>query len=252
MTQAKNSWVATQKNIAITFGGKTYTFQSDNPAFLNSLGDLRNEDYEAALTKLNPVWNMPTNLPFKCQHDVVTYQGRVLPTALGKKLMGCARNGAYKPFLAFWNKLNKNPSFRAQKELYQYLSMHQMPLFRSGDFLGWKAVREDFTDKHTGTILNKSGTTVKTDRWNVDDNSHLDCSCGYHIGSPNYVREFADKANDRIMEVRVNPTDVITVPTDSNCQKIRVCSYRVLKDITKEFRDGSYKRFELEVLEAQS
>ena len=39
-----------------------------------------------------------------------------------------------------------------------------------------------------------------------------------------------DSSGDRVVIVKVNPKDVVSVPTDCECQKVRTCEYQVIAD----------------------
>ena len=46
-----------------------------------------------------------------------------------------------------------------------------------------------------------------------------------------YVEGYrAEHAGDRVVIVKVNPKDVVSVPTDCECQKVRTCEYMVIAD----------------------
>jgi hypothetical protein len=100
-----------------------------------------------------------------------------------------------------------------------------MPIDPDGDFYAYKAVKEDFTDKHTGKIDNSVGQVVTVRRNMVDDNPDNACSYGLHAGSFNYVRGFA-QLGDNIIIVKINPKDVVSVP-NHNTTKLRCCRYEV-------------------------
>jgi hypothetical protein len=62
----------------------------------------------------------------------------------------------------------------------------------------------------------------------VDRN--ITCSSGLHIGAWEYVHSFT---GTRILECLIDPIDVVSVPTDYHNQKMRVCRYKVIRDVTK-------------------
>ena len=57
-----------------------------------------------------------------------------------------------------------------------------------------------------------------------------------HVGSLEYVRDFAcgygTENGDRIVIVKCNPKDVVSVPHDCNFQKVRTARYEVLGEYT--------------------
>jgi hypothetical protein len=51
------------------------------------------------------------------------------------------------------------------------------------------------------------------------------CHTGLHVGTFEYAAGFAQGA---LLEVVVNPRDVVSVPTDCGAQKMRTCRYTVV------------------------
>jgi hypothetical protein len=75
-----------------------------------------------------------------------------------------------------------------------------------------------------GHILNKVGTEIRCDRSCVCDDYRQGCSPGLHIGSLEYAKGWGP----RVMVVEFDPADVVSVPDDCNCQKLRACAYKVI------------------------
>jgi hypothetical protein len=106
-------------------------------------------------------------------------------------------------------------------------------------------IRNDWTDKHTGTILNRPGCTPDMPRNAVCDDADRGCSKGFHAGSLEYVNGFAsrygDEDGDRIVLVEVDPADVVSIPKDCSCQKVRMCKYSVLQEYNGPLPDGGIR-----------
>ena len=134
------------------------------------------------------------------------------------------------PFLRFHRKLNNNPSWNSRGQLFNFIDNREMPVLASGEVLGYKGVAEDFMDIHSGTVSNKVGSTIEMDRRGVDDNPNNSCSYGYHVGSHSYASSWKGQ-DGRLLLVAFSPEDAVSVPHDS-CDKLRVCKYRVIADIT--------------------
>jgi len=75
------------------------------------------------------------------------------------------------------------------------------------------------------------GDAPTMQRHNVDDDANVGCSYGFHVGSLEYVRDFAS-GNDRIVIVEVSPADIVSVPHDCAHMKVRVCRYKVVAEYT--------------------
>ena len=71
-------------------------------------------------------------------------------------------------------------------------------------------------------------------RFGVDDDRNNGCSSGLHAGTLDYVQSYGsfcedDHLTDRCIIVKINPEDVVSVPLDCECQKLRTTSYEVVK-----------------------
>lgn len=163
---------------------------------------------------------------------IVYYNGEPLPNYLAKQLMNNRDNlddDKMESLLAFNKRLEENPSFDVVNRLYIVLESFDMPITEDGHFLAWKSVRTNYMDHHTGTFDNSPGKTPEEARHLVDDKNENGCSKGLHVATENYARNFAA---GRIVQVKVDPRDVVCVPNDGNFEKMRVCRYEVLADVT--------------------
>ena len=134
------------------------------------------------------------------------------------------------PLVNFLDKLLVNSSKRCIDELFAFMEHGNMPLDPDGDFYAYKAVRNDWMDKHSGTMHNRIGDVVEMPRNAVDDNSTHACSHGLHAGSLQYVKGFANNG-DKIIIVKINPKDVVSVPCQED-NKMRCCRYEVIAEYT--------------------
>jgi hypothetical protein len=150
------------------------------------------------------------------------------------------------PIFKFITRLQLNPSKRAVDELYTFLEHKHLPLTETGTFLAYKAVRNDFTDKHTGKFFNGVGEVLFMPRNKVDDDKNVGCSYGFHAGTLKYASEFAG-GNDRLVLVEIDPADVVSIPTDCEFQKLRTCRYKVVAEYERPLVEHVYEsRFSTE------
>jgi len=179
----------------------------------------------------------------------VTYKGEKLPKALADKVYACYEDGV--PFtnvLAFFDRLNANPSKRAVEELYTFLEHKSMPITPDGHFLSYKGVQEDGysvrggdaskleegTTNDSGQIRNHVGDKIRMRRNAVDDNKEVGCSEGLHAGSLEYATGWGTKA----VIVKIDPADVVSIPLDCSCQKLRTCAYEVVADYEGQLKNS--------------
>jgi len=140
------------------------------------------------------------------------------------------------PIIAFLENLMSNPSYRAVQGLYKFLEIGQMPLTEDGYFLAYKKVSENFLDIYSGTFDNSVGKTCKMDRNTVDEDPNRTCSNGLHVCSYEYLANFGNYKTDKVVIVKINPKDVVSIPTDYNNTKMRVCQYEVIQDVTEQYK----------------
>lgn len=138
-----------------------------------------------------------------------------------------------RPMISFLGFLMENPSYRSVNDLYRFLEKNQMGITPDGYLLAYKKVRHNYTDIHSGTFDNHPGQKPSMRRNEVEDNPNITCSKGLHVCSFSYLPEFGSSGGgDRVVVCKVNPRDVVSVPTDYNDAKMRVCEYEVLYEVT--------------------
>jgi hypothetical protein len=172
----------------------------------------------------------------------VTYEGEVVHGSVSKRILEFMSKGLpFQPLVNFLNNLMENPSMQSQKELYDFLEHEHLPITEDGHFLAYKAVRGDYKDKYRGTFDNSVGQVVKMQRAKVDDDRARGCSDGLHAGALNYVAGYGSvESGDRIVIVKINPRDVVSVPSDCNCEKLRTCRYEVVGEYQGELLKPLY------------
>lgn len=170
-------------------------------------------------------------------NGVVSCDGRQFNNLLTRRILEFAEKDLpVEPLVKFLERVSANPSNRAVNELYDFLEHRQLPLTPNGTFIAYKAVRKDFYDKYSGTILNSVGSTISVPRNAVDDDRARGCSHGLHVGTYDYAIGYGGR--DSLMLIaEVDPADVVSVPTDCSCQKLRTCRYKVLKVVEMPIDD---------------
>ncbi len=164
------------------------------------------------------------------ENGEVKVNGEVVHNTVTKRILDFAERGLpITPLMNFLARVQANPSATSQKELYDFLEHRGLPINSEGFVLGYKAVRSDFLDKYTGTIDNSVGKTVEMPRPKVDDNRANHCSFGLHVGALDYVTWYGRPDNgDKIIILEFDPADAVSVPSDHNFMKLRVCKYKVI------------------------
>lgn len=148
----------------------------------------------------------------------------------------------WQPLVNFFENVQANPNEHSREQLYNWLSQEDFTITQDGMIVGYKGVRP--TDKgfesinrgtaivdgvtYTGSIPNHIGAVVEMPRTEVQHDPSVGCHRGLHVGTYDYASGFAQGA---LLEVHVNPRDVVSVPTDCNWAKVRTCRYVVVDTI---------------------
>jgi len=164
------------------------------------------------------------------ENGVVKFDGDEVHGSISKRILEFMKNGLpFEPLVQFLHNVMENPSMQSQRELYDFLEHENLPITEDGYFLAYKAVRSDFKDKYRGVFDNSVGQVCEMVRAKVDDNREAGCSQGLHAGALSYVASYGSvDSGDKIVIVKINPKDVISVPKDCDCQKLRTCRYEVV------------------------
>ena len=96
-------------------------------------------------------------------------------------------------------------------------------LHQGHGFINGKEVKNDF-------LRNRVGDIIEIPRGEVDPDPSSPCSVGLHVGTWDYASSFAEGG---VMTVEVDPANVVSVPSDYNSQKVRVCRYKVLNIVNE-------------------
>jgi hypothetical protein len=159
----------------------------------------------------------------------ISFRGAVLPEQLNARIFAMANEGLDpSPLLRFYERLDQNPSFRARTELFTFIKHLDIAIEPDGTFLGYKKVNDNYTDCHSGTFHNTPGTVHEMPRNQVNDDADQTCSYGFHVGALEYARDNFHAGRGNIMICRVDPKDVVSIPSDYDGQKLRTCKYEVV------------------------
>lgn len=146
------------------------------------------------------------------------------------------------PLVRFLENIAVNPNEHSRQQLYDWLNVHDFTITPLGTFIGYKGVEKREANyfsitqgtatvdgkQHQGQIPNPIGGIIEMPRSDVQFDPSNGCSYGLHVGTWSYASNFARGA---VLEVEVNPRDVVSVPTDCNWEKLRCCRYLVVDAI---------------------
>lgn len=230
-TKIKIEATLTEEALSLIINGDPETISKDHPNFDKIISALREGKFEDVPDLVN-VGKAFTKHFKDCGVSIVDgevfYKDEPMHNSITERMMDMVELGLNpKPLALFLDNLYSNPSNRSVEQLHRFLEACDLPITENGMLLAYKSVRNDLMDSHTGiTYYNGVGTVIEMDRNKVDDDPDRTCSHGLHVCSQAYGRFGA-----RLMLVEVNPRDVVSVPRDYNDSKMRVCRYKVLKEV---------------------
>jgi hypothetical protein len=237
-------FIYTDGVLTLVLGNKTFTVLQDHPNRKMILENLPTATVEQLLEIVDVKKALPavSGGRVEVKDGQVYFDGEVVHSSIAKRIIKFMEESIpFDGLVKFLENLMQNPSMTSQKELYDFLDHEHLPITEDGCFLAYKCVRPDYTDKHTGKTRNMVGDKPEMPRAKVDDDRSRGCSNGYHVGALNYAAGFGSVDHgDHLMICKVNPADVVSVPTDCNCEKLRTCKYEVVGEYEGELKKPLY------------
>jgi hypothetical protein len=221
-------------NIVVVIGNKSHTISKTHITYNKVLEAIKAQDWDLVKDTIEPkkvVLNYGKG-NISVQGETLYWKGKELHNTMTSRVISMLQDGfPVEPMVNFMENLYANPSKRAVDELYGFLEKNQLPITPDGHFLAYKKVRANYFDVHSGTMDNSVGKIVEMERNEVDDNKDRTCSAGLHFCGMSYLNHFG---GERIMIVKINPRDVVSIPTDYNEAKGRACRYEVIGELNAE------------------
>lgn len=268
-------------NVTVVVGTTPHTISRSHIAYDKLLKAIKSDDWDTVDDIIEPkkvVLNFGKG-NIEIQGDKIFWKGSEMHNALTNRMVVMIQEDfPVEPLAAFMENLMDNPSKRAVTELYGFLEKNSLPITQDGCFLAYKKVRQDYFDVHSGTVLNKPAvyltdedsnileeaagknsevsvdvvdnvTVVTMERNFVDDDQNRTCSAGLHFCSRDYLSVFG---GERIVILKINPRDVVSIPNDYNDSKGRCCRYEVVDEIDKDKADEAFAKSVQEAAEDEA
>ena len=231
-------------SLTIYIEGRPHTINREtHPNYGRVLDAIRNQDWEAVpdlvdITRAIANY-VSDNGDIEVKDGDVYFKGRPFANALTDRLISMLEEGfPVDPLCAFITNLKDNPSKRAVDELYGFLENNRLPITPDGHFLAYKKVKNDYKDIHSGTFDNSVGQVCEMPRNEVNEDKDQTCSSGLHFCSLDYLPHFGWGDGNRVMILKINPRDVVSIPSDYNNAKGRTCRYEVVDEHDKATADS--------------
>lgn len=216
---------------------------------------------------------------FAVSRSGVLYEGSLLPREISDHILrilseaGQDSKGfeSWGAFAKFVENLYTNVDEDIRLQLFSWLaSMSRISggftLTKNGHIIGYKGVtlrdgvpvsqrsghamvlstdpesgEEVLSDYKNQQIPNVVGTDVLMPRNEVQNDPSIGCSAGLHVATIEYARGFASGV---LLTVKVNPKDIVSVPTECDAQKMRVSRYSVLSAVEERIESTFYSEDE--------
>jgi len=232
------NYILLPDSVTVSFEGQLHTIKTGDHRHSKIVEAIKSEALES-IPELVDIAKSFSNI-----EGVELVDGRIklnekdIPEIVSDRVLKFKEQGLpFEPLIKFSEKLLQNPSFNSRKMLYKFLEHNGHPITKDGNFIAYRKVRKDFTDCHTGTMDNSLGNTVEMDRSEVDDNPDNTCSSGLHVAAYDYAKNFS---SGHLLEVEINPIDVVAVPNDYDGEKMRVCKFKVVKICESKLEEDLY------------
>ncbi|HIE85138.1 MAG TPA: hypothetical protein EYQ00_15435 [Dehalococcoidia bacterium] len=245
----RNHWTVVVDN-------QSHQFDHTHPEYEGLVECVKTGDAEAfaELLEIGTVIENWSEGNFEFRDGFLYYEDEQVASQPTDRIIQLIKNGWDKmPMLAYLDRLYQNISNRAVMESYDWCSHRGLPITPDGYLVGYKGVgvyngkdktdkmgrplsTGDLVDKWSNSIRNNIADEVSMNRRKVSDNCNEGCSAGLHVGTYEYACGWAG-SEGKVVLVRFDPSDIVSVPTDCEYQKMRVSRYTVIgvaRDIIEE------------------
>jgi len=223
--------------LSVVLNGRSYPVSKSQPTFKQMKAALEKGQWDKIpnLISLAAQVAEQSHGRVSVKADGVYYKGVKIDNTLSGKISELIDHS--KPvahLLKFMDNLYQQPNVNTVNEIYQWLASGRFALTDDGCFLAYKKVDTDYMDFYTHTVDNHVGQIVTMSRKAVDTDRNNTCSHGLHFCSKGYLPDYGGGFSSgacRIMEVKINPADVVAIPVDYAYTKGRTWRYEVLREV---------------------
>lgn len=234
------------RNITLFLNGDIFVTDDQNPRFDEICDRIENDDLDGITDLFEPeaaIRNAFAQLSadVAIENGVVLYRGESINDVLSDHIVKLwDADEEFLPVVRFLERLHNNPNPNSVDRLWQWISDRHLKLTCDGKIVGYKGLTRERKSKRAGYgdfrngqpveghILHNPGDVIEKARDKVVFDVNIGCAEGLHVGDFSYANSWGEV----VVEVEVDPADVVSVPEDDS-RKMRVCRYRV-RDIVKE------------------
>ena len=217
--------------------GTTAKWNVNDPAFDTALDLCKQNNYVRIQEMANPIKTL-----FNPQSKVEVSEDRLSVNNINydttsNKLFGIIKALLDRKFIKTQNisnikplikRIAANPYINAAEELLDFFLVNDFEITEDGCILAYKGVDLDY--KSRGGFLNPIGQWVYEP--NFDTNRNNTCSTGLHFCGKDYLTNYFRKP--KYLLIKVQPEDVVSIPTDCGHAKGRAVKYFIVGEMPKE------------------
>ena len=248
-----------QGHWTVTLNGQPHLFDPSHPHYTSLIQCVHAGDADEFVNLLNTGLQVEnwSHGDFEFAEGILLFEGEQVAKDPTNRIVECMQQGFHHEFmLNYLTNLYDNVSERAVQESYKWSSHKGLPITEDGMLVGYKGVRTyagetvqgkngeikegDLVDIYTGnSFRNNVGDTASMKRRQVCDDHTQGCDSGLHVGTYDYACNWAGNTGVVVL-VKFNPKDIVSVPSDCNCEKMRVSSYEVISVAREQLEEAVY------------
>ena len=243
----------------VTLNGQPHLFDPSHPHYSALVESVHTEDADEFIKLLNTGFIVEdwSDGDFEFRDGHLYFEGEQVAKDPTNRIVECLQQGFPHRFMMnYLTNLYDNVSERAVQESYKWSSHKGLPITEDGMMVGYKGVKTysgetiqakngeikegDLVDIYTGnSFRNNVGDTASMKRRQVCDDHTQGCDTGLHVGTYDYACDWAGSTGVVVL-VKFNPKDIVSVPSDCECQKMRVSSYEVISVAREQLEEAVY------------
>ena len=243
----------------VILGGQPFMFDHTHPQYAALVECVHSGDADEFVSLINTGHQIEnwSEGEFEFRDGFLYFEDEQVASQPTSRVIEMIQQGfPHQPMLNYLTNLYDNVSERAVQESYTWSSHKGLPITDDGMMVGYKGVRPhagdtikvkngelkdgDLVDIYTGkTFRNNVGDVCTMKRRQVCDDHTKGCESGLHVGTYEYACDWAGSTGVVVL-VKFNPKDIVSVPSDCNCQKMRVSEYEVVAIAREQLEEAVY------------
>ncbi|MBA2725767.1 MAG: hypothetical protein H0U53_07250, partial [Actinobacteria bacterium] len=226
-----------ESTITIVNEGEVLNIGTAHPHFSKIAEALVAGKDPAPFLSVNAAFDLPDDDRVSVVDGKVFFQGAEQHTVLADTIARYSRNGQDTTNLVrFMERLAANPSQDSREQLFTWANGKGLTIDEDGRLIAFKGVSPELVSIRQGdatitlpngdvyearseAVPNGLGFIVELPREQCESSPEVGCSSGLHAGTWQYASGWGTV----VLEVAIDPADVVSVPRDSGFAKLRCC-----------------------------